>query len=143
MYQGIKKFFKVRLRKRRVRRIRSKAASDQYVLYKEKARVLVHERLTYWNTFYNFHYNGVAIRDQRTRWGSCSSGKNLNFSYRIVFLPVELQDYLIVHELCHLAEMNHGPSFWRLVERTIPEYQTLGQRLRKIQPAKLGPAINS
>lgn len=94
------------------------------------ARELVHWRLEHFNKFYKFQYNRVAIRNQSTRWGSCSSGRNLNFNYRIVLLDPELQDYLVVHELCHLAEMNHGPRFWELVSHTIPNYRTLSKQLR-------------
>lgn len=94
-----------------------------YYRHKEQARMLVHQKLEHWNKFYNFSYQRVAIRNQRTRWGSCSSKGNLNFNYRIVFLPEPLQDYLIVHELCHLQEFNHSRAFWDLVEQTIPEYR--------------------
>lgn len=100
-----------------------------YLLHKESARKLVHEKLEHWNSFYNFTYNKVAIRSQRTRWGSCSSKGNLNFNYKIIFLSPELQDYLIVHELCHLQEMNHGPNFWSLVEKTIPDGRKLGKSI--------------
>jgi predicted metal-dependent hydrolase len=94
------------------------------------ARDLIHWRLEHFNRHYGFAYNRVAIRNQSTRWGSCSSNRNLNFNYRITLLTPELQDYLIVHELCHLAEMNHGPRFWSLVGETIPDYKKLSKQLR-------------
>jgi predicted metal-dependent hydrolase len=100
-----------------------------YLMHKETARTLVNEKLEYWNKFYNFTYHKVAIRSQRTRWGSCSSKGNLNFNYKIIFLSPELQDYLIVHELCHLQEMNHGPNFWALVEKTVPDWKSLSKRI--------------
>ena len=102
-----------------------------YKRSKEKTRALVHERLEYFNQFYNFTYNRVAIRDQRSRWGSCSQKGNLNFNYKILFLPPPLQDYIIVHELCHLKEFNHSRRFWALVEQTIPNRQELRQELKK------------
>ncbi|MEX1027180.1 MAG: M48 family metallopeptidase [Candidatus Paceibacterota bacterium] len=105
---------------------------DHYERYREAARKLVHEKLTEWNRVYAFHYNRVSIRNQKTRWGSCSNTGNLNFSYKIVFLPEELQDYLVVHELCHLKEMNHSPRFWKLVEQALPSYKEQYIRLRRI-----------
>lgn len=107
----------------RRRRTWTAAQTKHYKSHKEAARILVHQRLNYWNQFYNFQYGRVSIKNTRSRWGSCSSKKNLNFNYRIIFLSPELQDYLIVHELCHLAEMNHGPRFWSLVAKQIPDYK--------------------
>ncbi|MFO7806810.1 MAG: M48 family metallopeptidase [Candidatus Moraniibacteriota bacterium] len=104
----------------------------EYLRNKEDARRLAMERLEYYNQFYGFSYERVAIRDQKTRWGSCSTKNNLNFNYRIIFLPDELVDYLVVHELCHLREMNHSGKFWELVGRTIPNYKIHSKNLRKI-----------
>ena len=103
-----------------------------YLKNKERARALVHERIADLNRYYNFNFKKIAIRDQQTRWGSCSSKNNLNFNYRILFLPDELVDYLIVHELCHLQEMNHSKNFWNLVGKTIPNYRALSKKLRKL-----------
>ena len=97
------------------------------------ARLLVHARLAHFNQFYQFSYNKVFIKSQRTRWGSCSSNANLNFNYRIITLPPALQDYLIVHELCHLKEFNHSKAFWDLVALQIPQYQALQAQLRAIR----------
>jgi predicted metal-dependent hydrolase len=114
------------------RRIHNKGARNEYLANKELARKLVHEKLEYWNQFYNLEYKKVFIKNTKTKWGSCSSKKNLNFSYRIVFLEPELQDYLIVHELCHLAEMNHGPNFWNLVSQHIPNAKDCHMKLRHV-----------
>lgn len=97
------------------------------------ARALVHARLVHFNQFYQFSYNKVFIKSQRTRWGSCSSNANLNFNYRIIGLAPALQDYLIVHELCHLKEFNHGKAFWDLVALQIPDYQVLKTQLHAIK----------
>ncbi|HEY3911341.1 MAG TPA: SprT family zinc-dependent metalloprotease [Stellaceae bacterium] len=63
----------------------------------------------------------VSVRDTRSRWGSCSSSGNLSFSWRLIFAPEPVIDYVVAHEVAHLAEMNHGPRFWRLVESLMPD----------------------
>jgi predicted metal-dependent hydrolase len=62
----------------------------------------------------------ITMRDQKSRWGSCSSSGHLSFSWRLILAPAFVLDYVAAHEVAHLAEMNHGPRFWRLVERTMP-----------------------
>ncbi|HMD64607.1 MAG TPA: SprT family zinc-dependent metalloprotease [Stellaceae bacterium] len=66
----------------------------------------------------------VAVRDQKSRWGSCSGSGNLSFSWRLIFAPEPVIDYVVAHEVAHLAEMNHGPRFWRLVESLSPDSAT-------------------
>ncbi|KKR13462.1 MAG: hypothetical protein UT42_C0046G0005 [Candidatus Falkowbacteria bacterium GW2011_GWA2_39_24] len=102
-----------------------------FLQYKEQARSLIKDRLSYYNRLYKFKVTAFAIRNQQTRWGSCSGKSRLNFNYRLVFLPTDLVDYIIVHELCHLQEMNHSLKFWRLVEQTIPDHKQRRQQLKK------------
>jgi hypothetical protein len=102
----------------------------EYLKLKETARVMVTRRLEKYAEFYGFEYKGVAIRNQKTRWGSCSSKGNLNFNYKILLLPQRHADYIIVHELCHLKEFNHGKRFWNLVAQTIPEYERIVTQLK-------------
>ncbi len=99
---------------------------------KEQTRAFVHDRLQVLNQPYCFDYKRVSIRNQRTRWGSCSKKGNLNFNYRIASLPPHLADYIIVHELCHLREFNHSQTFWDLVARTMPNHRHLRRELRGI-----------
>jgi predicted metal-dependent hydrolase len=67
-------------------------------------------------------YSRITMRNQRSRWGSCSSSGALSFNWRLVLAPHDVLDYVVVHEVCHLVELNHGPAFWRLVEKRRPGY---------------------
>lgn len=103
-----------------------------FLEHKHKALALVRERLAHFNRDYTFRWNRITIRNQRSRWGSCSQRGNLSFNYRIALLPPHLSDYIIVHELCHLRELNHSRAFWTLVARTCPTHQELRGELRKV-----------
>ena len=103
-----------------------------YTKHREAVRRHVHARLAHYNRLYGHTYNKVFIRNTKSRWGSCSTRRNLNFNYKVAFLPQELCDYVIVHELCHLSEFNHGPAFWAQVARTFPHHRALRRALRAI-----------
>ncbi|HAT74290.1 MAG: hypothetical protein US30_C0002G0025 [Candidatus Moranbacteria bacterium GW2011_GWF2_36_839] len=108
------------------------ATRKDYLKYKKLAREIAEKKLKYFNEFYGFSYGRVSIRNQKTRWGSCSRSGNLNFSYRIIYLSEKLCDYIIVHELCHLGEFNHSRDFWNLVVKMVPEYKKIRGEVRKI-----------
>lgn len=114
--------------KRRIKRPKRKNLN--YIKYKKDAEILVKERLEYFNQFYNYKWGRVAIRNQKTRWGSCSKKGNLNFNYKIVLLNPSQADYIIVHELCHLKEFNHSGRFWDLVAKAVPDYKVVRHSLR-------------
>lgn len=114
------RFFFRRFRKQRSARATGR---QEYLKHREFARARIIERLQYWSDTLNLRYNRVAIRNQGTRWGSCSSKGNLNFNYRIAFLPETLMDYVIVHELCHLAHFNHSRAFWDMLANILPDYE--------------------
>lgn len=97
------------------------------------SREVILSRLAHYAPICGVTYKRVAIRNQRRRWGSCSSLGNLNFNYRIIFLPTHLCDYVIVHELCHLKQLNHGPQFWLEVAKVIPNYEACEAELRVIE----------
>jgi len=102
---------------------------DHYKEYKEQARKIIAARVEYWAEIMGLDYNRMSIRHTRTRWGSCSSKRNLNFSYRLMFLDLELMDYVVIHELAHLVEMNHSQRFWDIVSKYCPDYQEYRVRL--------------
>lgn len=81
------------------------------------------QKTTAWAQKMGVEFNQIFIKDQQTLWASCSGKKNLNFSYRIVKMPPAVQDYLMVHELCHLTYMNHGQEYWALVAQYCPDYK--------------------
>lgn len=109
-----------------------RSVRKDYLEHKERARTIAHERLAHFNQYYQFSFNRVSIRSQKTRWGSCSKQGNLNFNYKIALLPDHLVDYIIVHELCHLEEFNHSQDFWNLVASAIPNHKALRAELKKV-----------
>ena len=116
--------------KKRPKKILAHFSVKDYKLYKQDASDIALERCLYFNQFYNFKIKSIKIRNQKTRWGSCSSSGELSFNYKILFLPADLRDYIIVHELAHLKEMNHSSRFWNLVSLQIPDYKI---RMRDIR----------
>ncbi len=123
-----------KLRKRHVRQplARMKHSPEQIAAFKKEALTLATTRLTHFNTHYKLPYKKISIRNQKTRWGSCSRSGTLSFNYRIACMSPELADYIIVHELCHVQHMNHSPRFWKLVAETIPDYVARRKALRAV-----------
>ncbi len=113
-------------------RKRATSVTKHYLAHKESTRTLVLARLAHYNEHYKLSWNRVAIRNQRRCWGSCSAKGNLNFNYKIQFLPPRLADYIIVHELCHLVHLHHGQEFWDLVAQVLPDYKKLLFELREV-----------
>jgi predicted metal-dependent hydrolase len=93
-------------------------------------------------------YGRIRVGRARRRWASCTAGGDLNFTYRMAFLPPELADYIIVHELSHRKEMNHSPDFWRVVESVMPDYRERRKALRafsknrRFTEAESGDSVN-
>ena len=106
-----------------------------YMSHKEEARAIVHARLVHFNAHYKHKVARVFIKNSKSRWGSCSSRGNLNFNYKLLFLPPEVLDYVVVHELCHLRHFNHGPEFWAAVEEVLPNHKDLRRLLRLAERA--------
>jgi hypothetical protein len=133
---------------------RARSTRKEYLEHKDAALKLVTERLKYFNQFYNFErratsklagmssernnytkynypWNKITIRNQKTRWGSCSRHGNLSFSYKLALLPPRHSDYIIIHELCHLGQFNHSANFWKLVAQQIPEHKAVRHELKR------------
>ncbi len=108
-----------------------KESAVEYQKLRVGALELVKSRIEHFNSFYGCRIGKISIRNQRTRWGSCSRKGNVNFNYRIAQLPSELVDYIVVHELCHLKELNHSRKFWQLVEQTTPKHNELRKLLKQ------------
>ena len=91
--------------------------------YREEAKKVLGAKCRFFAEKMQVDYGRITIREQKTRWGSCSGAGNLNFNWKLVLMPEEIQDYLVVHELAHRREMNHGKQFWALVAAEIPDYK--------------------
>ncbi len=100
------------------------------IRYREEARRKIEERVAFYHPLTGGRYTSVTIRDQKSRWGSCSSRGTLSFNYRLIFAPLPVLDYVVVHELCHLTHMNHSREFWDKVASVMPEYKVHRQWLK-------------
>ncbi len=103
-----------------------------YEEHRKRALSFAKERVIHWNQFYGFDYQKISVKNQKTRWGSCSKKGNLSFNYKIALLPVTFADYIVVHELCHLKEFNHSQNFWNLVVQTTPQYKEIRRKLKQM-----------
>lgn len=89
----------------------------------DQALEVLPKRTAYFAEQIGVTYGRITIRNQKTRWGSCSGKGNLNFNCLLMLAPADVQDYVVVHELCHRKEMNHSPKFWAEVAKILPDYQ--------------------
>ncbi len=100
-------------------------------LLKDEALTILAKRTAQLAQQYQYRYKQVKIRAQKTRWGSCSNLGNINLNYKLIFLPPELCDYVLLHELCHTKHLNHSAAFWQQLEKTCPGCRTLDQQMKQ------------
>lgn len=103
-----------------------------------QALEVIPERVRHFAPLVGVTYGTITIRNQRSRWGSCSGRGNLNFNCLLMLAPRHVVDYVVVHELCHRLEMNHSPRFWAQVERVLPDYRRSLAWLREHEQALIG-----
>lgn len=100
-------------------------------VYLKAAREYFPKRVEYYANLLHVTIGRITIREQKTRWGSCSSKGNLNFNWRLMLAPEEVRDYVVLHEVAHRIEMNHSKAFWKIVETTMPDYKQHKQWLKE------------
>ena len=121
IYKHLKKM--TDLQKEREKEPVQELTSQEIKLLTTRAKRVIPQRVRYYADIMGLEYGRITIRMQKSRWGSCSSKGNLNFNCLLMRTPQEIVDYVVVHELCHLKEMNHSPRFWAEVEKIFPDYK--------------------
>lgn len=106
-------------------------SEDEIKQLKEKARNILTNRTEYYKKLVGVSYQKIRIGNQKTRWGSCSSRGTISYNWHLILMPEYIMDYVVVHELCHLQEMNHSPNFWKRVEEIFPDYQDCRRWLKE------------
>ena len=91
--------------------------------YLKNAKEILSNRLEYFSNIMNLEYKSFKLTNAKTKWGSCSTLKRIDLNWRLIMLKSDLQDYVIVHELCHLLEMNHSERFYKCVESVLKDYK--------------------
>ncbi len=105
-----------------------KAALEHW--YRLQAERVIQERITHYQAFFSVEPSMIQVKEQKKRWGSCSSARKLMFNWRIVMAPIDVLDYIVVHEMCHMVHMNHSSNYWTLVKKIMPDYKVKQQWLK-------------
>ena len=116
----------------------TEARQNRHVISEQERQEGIHtakeripRRVAYFAQRMGVTYGRITIREQKTRWGSCSSKGNLNFNWKLVLMPDEVLDYVVVHELAHRFEMNHSDRFWAIVAEVLPDYRERRRKLKE------------
>lgn len=112
---------------------REALSENDIKLLKKRAKEYIPQRAEFFSNQMGIKYGNITIRLQKTRWGSCSSKGNINFNCLLMLTDIEIIDYVVVHELCHLKQMNHSEEFWKEVEKVLPDYKERKKRLKQIE----------
>lgn len=99
--------------------------------YNRECRQLILKRIAYYQSQFKVKPSSVEIKDTPSKWGLCSSDRKIVFNWKLIMAPLEVLDYVVVHEMCHLVHMNHDRSFWRLVGKILPDHETRTQWLAR------------
>ena len=108
-----------------------KLTREKVIALADEALKVIPERVEYFAKVIGVTYGKITVRNQKTRWGSCSSKGNLNFNCLLMLAPPEVLDYVVVHELCHRKQMNHSKAFWLEVEKVLPDYKEARKWLKE------------
>ena len=108
-----------------------KLTREKVIALAEEALKVIPERVEYFAKVIGVTYGKITVRNQKTRWGSCSRKGNLNFNCLLMLAPPEVLDYVVVHELCHRKQMNHSKAFWLEVEKVLPNYKEVRKWLKE------------
>jgi predicted metal-dependent hydrolase len=120
----------MQIRYEETRRAKEKQFTDDDIRkMKDEAKRVIPDRVKYYAGIMGVTFGKITIKNQKTRWGSCSSKGNLNFNCLLMLTPDKVRDYVVIHELCHLKQMNHSKMFWAEVEKVMPDYKVYRQWL--------------
>ncbi len=112
-----------------------KLTEEELTELTQRARTVIPDRVAFYADRMGVPYGRITIRRQKTRWGSCSENGNLSFNCLLMLAPPEVLDYVVVHELCHLKEMNHSRAYWDEVEQVLPDYRKPKKWMKENGPA--------
>lgn len=120
----------MQIRYEETRRVKEKQFTDDDIRkMKDEAKRVIPDRVKYYAGIMGVTFGKITIKNQKTRWGNCSSKGNLNFNCLLMMTPNKVRDYVVIHELCHLKQMNHSKMFWAEVEKVMPDYKVYRQWL--------------
>lgn len=120
----------MQIRYEETRRRKEKQFTDDDIRkMKDEAKKVIPDRVKYYADIMGVTFGKITIKNQKTRWGSCSSKGNLNFNCLLMLTPDKVRDYVVIHELCHLKQMNHSKMFWAEIEKVMPDYKVYRQWL--------------